>query len=236
MPFVHFIPITNEFVDIQSNLTDTYVWLEANHDIAIDIIAKANHWASKHKTVTADLREWKLFYAFMADAWEEDTKATRAIPAGLGDPWNAVQQPLVCPSHGELDWRGLIPSMVRPSIRLSATEFACRRAETVEIREEIAGPAAVPAAVPEAKDGGGGGGGASVPDNKGTPAQPCERVGGGVPWRASSSAGHAWVYFSPAIAALGVGLAKLMPNRQNMMLVSLIGLSALASLASQITR
>ena len=39
----------------------------------------ANHWASKHKSVTADLREWRLYFALMADAWQPVKAPTRGI-------------------------------------------------------------------------------------------------------------------------------------------------------------
>ena len=126
---------------MRANLTESYEWLEKNPDIAIDIIGSANHWASKHKTVKADLREWKLFYAFMADIWvpeERHEGQQRSYP--LSARANTVNRPLTCESQ---------PFNVALGNRQAATSrrLACDSADT--ILEEGAGTvAALTAAVP----------------------------------------------------------------------------------------
>ena len=84
IPFVHYVPVTDDLETMQQNLTDTVAWLEAHPEVAQNISSEGRRWVLKHKTPVTDHRHWKLFYNFMADGWKPDGKPPRTPDMKLG--------------------------------------------------------------------------------------------------------------------------------------------------------
>ena len=69
VPFLHYVPVTDDVAALTTNLTASLQWLEENEGTAKYIGEESTRWAHKHKTHKTDMRQWKLYFALLSDMY-----------------------------------------------------------------------------------------------------------------------------------------------------------------------
>ena len=90
IPFVHYVPVTNEGDELLANITDTLSWLDRNQDITKAIGEESTRWVRKHKNHKTDMRQWKLYFALLSDAY---VPGSRSIPGKVRKQVECTQKP-----------------------------------------------------------------------------------------------------------------------------------------------
>ena len=80
VPYVHYVPIAKEGVEMQKNLTTTLAWLQANQDVAKSIAKDSTEWVTKHKTILSDHAYWKTFFALMSQIYQGSKTSKPSTP------------------------------------------------------------------------------------------------------------------------------------------------------------
>ena len=95
VPWVHYVPLTQETDKMVQNFSETLEFLEANPEVAKRIALESTRWANLHKTDRTDHRQWKLYYYLLDDLWDGSAEAvvpprTVSCDDGLAELTNDV--------------------------------------------------------------------------------------------------------------------------------------------------
>ena len=78
VPFLHYVPLTDNLEALATNITTSLAWLEQHQETAKYIGEESTRWVGKHKTHKTDMRQYKLYFALLSDMYVADP--TREIP------------------------------------------------------------------------------------------------------------------------------------------------------------
>ena len=78
VPFLHYVPVTDDLDALAANITASLAWLEQHQETAKYIGEESTRWVGKHKTHKTDMRQYKLYFALISDMYVADP--TRELP------------------------------------------------------------------------------------------------------------------------------------------------------------
>ena len=69
VPFLHYVPVTDDLDALAANITASLAWLEQHQETAKYIGEESTRWVGKHKTHKTDMRQYKLYFALISDMY-----------------------------------------------------------------------------------------------------------------------------------------------------------------------
>eukprot|EP00754_Rhynchopus_humris_P031582 Rhum_TRINITY_DN15344_c6_g4::Rhum_TRINITY_DN15344_c6_g4_i7::g.153431::m.153431 len=72
VPFLHYVPVTDDLDALATNITTSLQWLEQHQATAKYIGEESTRWVGRHKTHKTDMRQYKLYFALLSDMYVAD--------------------------------------------------------------------------------------------------------------------------------------------------------------------
>ena len=152
VPFLHYVPLTDNTTALATNITTSLAWLEQHQETAKYIGEESTRWVGKHKTHKTDMRQYKLYFALISDMYVADP--TRVPPGRVDRKLECTETAETFLFYGETGCQSEPASQCIKWPRI-AWNLSCGPRAEVGLWEETAAPsppteAPLPPAVPEA--------------------------------------------------------------------------------------